>query len=438
MLLWLAQFITQTAQQGIFFGMIIVVEQVSQSSLHLSAAMLSTVIPGILIGLIAGVVVDRANKKSVLVVTNFTRALIVLGYLLYQQSLYAIYAVNFLFVGVSQLFGPTEASTIPALVPKRLLVTANSMFNLTYTLSQIVGIVLLAPWMIKFFGAPSLFILTAAIYLVAGILVTFLPPGIKPERTLSTLRLAAFVDVAKVELGEAWAFIRSDRRTWWGMIFVTTASTLTLILAMLAPQYVVVEVGIQPEDAVFMVAPAGVGIFLMSLVMTRLTRRFGEIPLAYVGGALGGLALLGMAVLPRLQPELRPLVALLPRLLVAHTGPQVLVAPLMLVSLVIGIGLALANIPSQTVLMDRAPIQSRGRIFAALLLMGNVAAILPLAFLGALAQLYGVANVLGVVGVAVLAITLLGIRDRGATLLAASSPTTIPTEEVMTGSESAV
>lgn len=422
MLLWVAQFITQTAQQAIWFGMIIVVEQVSQSSLHLTAAMLSTIIPGILVGLIAGVVVDRSNKKTVLVVTNFSRAVIVAGYLLYQKSLYDVYLINFLFVGVSQLFGPAEASTIPALVPKRLLVTANSMFNLTYTLSQIVGIVLLAPWMIKFFGAPSLFILTASIYVVAGILVFFLPPGIEPEKTLSSLRLATFADVARDELGEAWRFITCDRRTWWGMIFVTTASTLTLILAMLAPQYVVVEVGIKPEDAVFMVAPAGLGIFLMSLVMTRLARRFGEIPLAYVGGVLGGVALIGMALLPHLRAQVKPLTDLLPATIVARTGPQVLVAPLMLVSLIIGLGLALANIPSQTVLMDRAPIQSRGRIFAALLLMGNVAAILPLAFLGALAALYGVANVLGVVGIVTLGITLIGLRDRAATLAAAPTP----------------
>src|SRR5579883_2290538 len=114
MILWAAQFLTQTAQQAIWFGMIVVVEQVSQSSVHLSAALLSTIIPGVLFGLIAGVVVDRANKKSVLVVTNFLRASIVLGYLTYTRSLYAVYVVNFAFVGISQFFGPAEASTIPA------------------------------------------------------------------------------------------------------------------------------------------------------------------------------------------------------------------------------------------------------------------------------------------------------------------------------------
>ncbi|HLH74522.1 MAG TPA: hypothetical protein VKX96_14630, partial [Chloroflexota bacterium] len=49
MVLWAAQFVSQTAQQAIWFGMIIVVEQISQSSVHLSIAILSTIIPGVLL-----------------------------------------------------------------------------------------------------------------------------------------------------------------------------------------------------------------------------------------------------------------------------------------------------------------------------------------------------------------------------------------------------
>jgi MFS family permease len=420
-LLWSAQFITQTAQQAIWFGMIIVVEQISQSSLHLSAAILSTIIPGVLLGLIAGVVVDRSNKKTVLVVTNFLRAVVVLGYLVYSQSLYVVYAVNFLFVGISQFFGPAEASTIPALVPKRHLVAANSAFNLTFTVSQLVGIVLLAPWVIKFFGASTLFVSTAAIYVVAGVITSCLPPGVKPERSLATLRGSAVITVVGQELAEAWQFITRDRRSWWSMVFVTLASTLTLILAMLAPRYVVVEAGIQPEDAVFMFAPAGLGILAMTLLLSQLARRFGEIRLAYAGGTICGLALVAMGTLPAARGQIRLLVdhsagqAFLP-------GQQVLVLPLMLISGAIGVGLALSNIPSQSVLMARAPVHSRGRIFSVLLMLGNVAAIAPLAFLGELADVYGVAMIVGLVGIGTLLLTLAAIHERTATLADVQSP----------------
>ncbi len=416
MVLWAAQFVSQTAQQAIWFGMIIVVEQISQSSVHLSIAILSTIIPGVLLGLIAGVVVDRTNKKSVLVVTNFMRAFTVLGYLLYSRSLFVVYAVNFVFVGISQFFGPAEASSIPALVPKRLLVTANSLFNLTFTISQLVGIVLLAPWVIKFFGASTLFALTAAIYIVAGFLTSSLPPGIPPERPLSTLRRDTFARVARTELSEAWAFITFDRRSWWAMIFVTLSSTLTLVLAMLAPRYVVVVVGIQPEDAVFLIAPAGIGILLMTLVMQRLARRFGEMQLAYLGGAISGACLIVMAIIPRFATTFGAIGRDILLGLVPLAGHSILVPPLMVLSAVIGIGFALSTIPSQSVLMERAPVQSRGRIFSVLLMMGNVAAIAPLAFLGEMGDLIGVGNVVGLVGAATIAITLVGLRERSVVL----------------------
>lgn len=421
MLLWAAQFISQTAQQAIWFGMIIVVEQVSQSSVHLSVAILSTIIPGVLLGLIAGVVVDRSNKKTVLVVTNFLRAFTVLGYLFYAQALYIVYIVNFVFVGISQFFGPAEASTIPALVPKRLLVTANSLFNLTFTISQLVGIVLLAPWVIKFLGAPTLFATTAVIYLVAGVLTSALPPGIPPERPLSTLRRDTIIGVVRTEVSEAWGFISFDRRTWWAMIFVTLASTLTLILAMLAPRYVVVVVGIQPEDAVFLFAPAGLGILVMAVSMQRLARWCGEMPLAYAGGIIAGVSLVAMAALPSFGSIFQQLgAALLGGSALLH-GHSILILPLMIVSAAIGVGFALATIPSQSVLMERAPVQTRGRIFAVLLMMGNVAAIAPLAFLGELGDLIGVDTVIALVGLATLVVTAIGLRERQEVLAPARS-----------------
>lgn len=422
MLLWAAQFVSQTAQQAIWFGMIIVVEQISQSSVHLSAAILSTIVPGVLLGLIAGVVVDRTNKKTVLVVTNLLRAVTVLGYLLYVRSLYFIYAVNFVFVGISQFFGPAEASTIPALVPKRHLVTANALFNLTFTASQLVGIVLLAPWVIKFFGASTLFTMTAVIYIVAGVLTSLLPPGVPPERPLSTLQRSTFARVTRTELSEAWQFITYDRRTWWAMVFVTLSSTLMLILAMLAPRYVVVVVGIQPEDAVFLFAPAGLGILVMTVMMNRLARHYGEMALSYVGGLLAGVALLLMAVLPSFAQFFRGIAVSLLGQSALGAGQSILIPPLMLVSAVIGVGFALATIPSQSVLMERAPVQSRGRIFAVLLMMGNTAAIAPLAFLGALADVIGLDAVIAFVSAATLIITALGLRERDSVILSRTPP----------------
>lgn len=410
MFLWTAQAVSMTAQQAIWFGMIVVVEERTRSSAQLSLAILTTIVPAVIVGLAAGVFVDRTNKKSVLIATNFLRAVTVAGYLLYGWSLYAVYAVNVLFVTISQFFGPAEAASIPALVPRRHLIVANSLFNITFTASQLVGIVLLAPAIIKTFGAPWLFVTTSGLYVIAGVLVCWLPPGAPPEKPLSSLGRHTVVSEAIHEVSEVWAFIRSDRQTSWAMSHITITSTLMLVMAMLAPRYMVDVLGIQPEDAVFLFAPAGLGILGITSYLSGLSRRFGSTALVNVGftGAGVAVALMGLLVLVE-GPTLTAVNATIGQVL--HLPLRhALVPPLMLISLALGAGYAMASVPSQAILMERAPTESRGRVFSVLLMMTNVGAILPLVFLGNLADAIGVHVTLGVTGAMVLVVGIASFR----------------------------
>lgn len=411
MFLWSAQAISQTAQQAIWFGMMVVVEEVSRSSTQLGIAILSTIIPAILLGLVAGVFVDRVNKKTVLVTTNLLRAVAVLGYLLYPWSLYVVYSVNFVFVGISQFFGPAEASTIPALVPRKHLAAANSAFNITFTASQLVGIVLLAPWVIKLVGAPALFVVTGGLYVVAAWLVWLLPPGVPPAKPLSTLQRDTLARDVIHDVKEAWGFITADSRTWWAMLHITLTSCLMLILAMLAPRYVVAVLQIQPEDAVYVLAPAFLGIVAITSVLSRLVGRFGTPRLVNLGLTATGLALVAMALSESLEGVLLPVVWTALGGLLHLPLRHGLVPPTMVISLVLGLGYALASVPSQAVLMERAPVESRGRIFSVLLLLTNVAAIVPLMFLGGLADLVGVNLTIGIVAAVVLCTAAASIRQ---------------------------
>src|SRR5712691_10290127 len=65
--LWAAQAITATAQNAIFYGLIVFIEELSGSSTQTGLLILSTIIPAILFGLAAGAYVDRTSKKNVLI-----------------------------------------------------------------------------------------------------------------------------------------------------------------------------------------------------------------------------------------------------------------------------------------------------------------------------------------------------------------------------------
>lgn len=409
LLLWTAQAVSQTAQNAIWFALMVVVEETTRSSTHLSLAVLTTVVPGVALGMIAGVFVDRMNKKTVLVTTNLLRAIAVLGYLLYAQALGFIYLVNLIFCSVSQFFGPAEAATIPRIVPKHQLITANSLFNLTFTGSQMAGIVLLAPWILKLFGAPTLFVMAAVVYAIATLLVYLIPSGEEPHKPLSSLRKETLVDDIWTEIKEGWNFIGSDPKVTFAVRHLTLIAGLMLVMSMIAPRFVVSVLGIDAADSVYVMAPAGVGVLIGTVTMSRLARKFGKTTLVNVGLLTLGLCLFLMSILKWTETNVAAWLysgsgATLP-------GAVGIVSATMVLAAFLGFEAALVMVPSQTILMERTPVPIRGRIFAVQMMLGNVASILPLVFLGGLADLIGVNNVIAIISAGVLALGWIAIRN---------------------------
>ncbi|MFH1484570.1 MAG: MFS transporter, partial [Chloroflexota bacterium] len=147
--LWLAQVLSQTAQNSVFYALMIFVERETGSSFYMSLLILTFILPSISLGIAAGVFIDRWNKKTVLVTTNILRVAVVLAFVLFEQTLGLIYLFNLVFSIISQFFAPAELAAIPSVVPKRQLITANGLFNLTFTASQLAGFVIVAPLLIK-------------------------------------------------------------------------------------------------------------------------------------------------------------------------------------------------------------------------------------------------------------------------------------------------
>src|SRR3990172_6293249 len=73
LLLWLAQIISQTAQNAVLYALIIIVLELTKSTTSTSGVVLSFVIPTVIFGMFAGVLVDRWSKRRLLILTNAGR-----------------------------------------------------------------------------------------------------------------------------------------------------------------------------------------------------------------------------------------------------------------------------------------------------------------------------------------------------------------------------
>src|SRR5213082_317348 len=146
-LLWLAQLISLTILNAANFGVIVVVNDTTHSVVMVGLAIIAFTLPALPFSAIAGVLVDRLDKRTVLWVSNVLRMLmmllIVVSLLYDRTNLWPLYVLTFMTSLIGQFFIPAEGASIPLIVGEQELVPALSLFNITITLSMAIGFLLL-------------------------------------------------------------------------------------------------------------------------------------------------------------------------------------------------------------------------------------------------------------------------------------------------------
>jgi len=168
--IWGAQILSQVAANAVTSALIILVAEITHSNTSSSVLILLAVLPAILFGIAGGVIVDRSDRRLVLVITNALRAGAVVPLLLFGTSLTVVYLVNFLVATVTIFFVPAEAALLPKIVGKRYLMAANSLFTFTFNGAFLVGFIILAPIVVSLFGYEILWVVIAFMFAAASIM----------------------------------------------------------------------------------------------------------------------------------------------------------------------------------------------------------------------------------------------------------------------------
>jgi MFS family permease len=412
LLLWLAQAISQTAQNAIWYGIVLQVQRLSNSSTQLSLAVLTLIIPSVIFGVLAGVYVDRWDKRTVLIASNLIRGAIAFSYAVFGLApvvpLSLLFLINFVFSTVGQFFAPAETAMIPTVVGRNRLLQANSLFHLTFTASQLVGLVLLGPLLAKIGGVDGLFVSMAAAIVVCGGLVWPLPSRRAHDPSLPATEEEAIRGVWQ-DVRDIWRFVLRDRIVALAMVQWTIGAILGLVVAALVPGFAQRLLHVRVEDVVFVIAPAGVGMVAGTAMLNRWGERMDKHFLTNIGlftvatclALIGGLAWL-VHVLTGGNPPLIELPTL--------GEVSVLVPAVMFLALIAGFGFVAIMVPAQTFLQERAPVELRGRVFAVQLMLSNLASIVPLLLLGGLADLIGVDRTLLLIGLLIAVAGALSVR----------------------------
>ena len=197
-LAWAGGLVSMLGSWALWIALPLHVYQVSGSALATSGVVAALVAPGILLGSVAGVFVDRWNRKTTLVAGNVLLAAGTLPLLAVGESrLWLVYPSVFLLEVIEQFTGPAENALLPRLVREQDLLAANSLNALNNNLARLAG--------------PAL---GGALYAVAGlegVVVVDAASFVLAAALLAAIRSSGAVTAAG-ELEDA--VVRRWRRVW--------------------------------------------------------------------------------------------------------------------------------------------------------------------------------------------------------------------------------
>ena len=140
-LFWLADLISTTGDWLLFIALPYYVYQITGSALATGLSFILYNVPRLLLGSLAGVLVDRWDRQRILVLTNAASALFIWPLFLVRSSgdVWIIYLVVFSQACISHILAPAETALLPLVVSDEHLVAANALDGMTNGVARLIG-----------------------------------------------------------------------------------------------------------------------------------------------------------------------------------------------------------------------------------------------------------------------------------------------------------
>jgi MFS family permease len=207
-LLWSGGLISDLGDWMLLVALPVYVFQLTGSALTTSTVFVVELVPALVVGQVAGVLVDRWDRRRILVASGFLQAALLLPLLAATtiDRLWIIYLVAAAQSCLARLCGPAKAALVPVLVPADQLAAANSLSAVSDNLARLVGSPI-GGLAIQMFGLIGVVVVDATTFLVSA----FLTAGIRHHSKPPTI---VAPDVARPSLLSEWLDgLRTIRRT---------------------------------------------------------------------------------------------------------------------------------------------------------------------------------------------------------------------------------
>ncbi len=383
-LLWFAGLVSFSGDWLLAVALPVAVYQLTRSPLEVSLTLIAGTLPRIALGSVAGVFVDRWERKRTMVIANLLLAVTLLPLLLdlAVERLWLVYLVIFVKGVISQFLYPAENAMLPELVSKDYLVPANALNTLNNNLARLIGPAV-GGLVFGLAGLGVVVMLDILTFVIAAGLILMISVTSKPVQTVTQTASGAWAKMVR-DWRDGLAFIRGDR----------VLRTIFLCVAMMA-------VGEGVMSTLF--AP------FVTNVLGGTALEYGWLMSAQaVGGLLGGFAIarIGKDAKPALLFAVGAFfVGAIDLLIFNYAAFVPGVLPGILLFILVGIPAVGAMTGYTTLLHTQTADEYRGRVFGALGACWALFMLVGMGFAGLMGERLG----LGIINLQSLGYTLTGI-----------------------------
>lgn len=283
MLLWVGQFVSQIGDRLAMVAFPWLIYQRTGSALSTGVILALYTLPYVFVGPFAGVVIDRADRRMLLIASDVARAgLVVLVPVVAGSNLTAVFLLALLVATVNVFFDPCKLALLPDIVEERQLLRANSILATGETLTEVVGYAT-AGFALAWVSTATAFRIDALTFVVSAVAFLLM----RYRKPLRETAAQASLSLRR-EIREGLDFVLGHRGLLYNTLLVV-AATLGIGASYPLTFFFAVEV-LDGGSAAFGLFEASIaaGFLVGSVLLAGLGAR---VPKGYA--ILGGLTLLG-------------------------------------------------------------------------------------------------------------------------------------------------
>jgi MFS family permease len=282
-----AQFISTAGSGLTVIAASILVYRETGSAASVGLVMIASAVPSLFIGLVAGVFVDRYDRKRIMVASEILRALLIASVpLLLTVNVAWLYILIALSSAVGQFFEPAQTSVLPELASEEELAAANSMMAISNVGALSIGYAA-AGLLATAFSAEWAFYFDAVTFALSAVCIAFVT--IQPLEAVEQTSVASVIRHLRAGIG----FVRETAalRSLF-LLFVSVGIIFGLWNALILP-FVTTHLNATEFEYGIFEGLSTIGFVAGSLFMAALADRLHEgqwIAISIVGMGLSGIA----------------------------------------------------------------------------------------------------------------------------------------------------